>query len=80
MIMDRPIAVAFSILEFSKLHMYKFHDFFTEILYNPDQCELLFTDTDSLMYKVRCEDIYKDLKSICQSWLDTSNYPSYHSL
>ena len=60
--------------------MDRFHDYFTESLYNPDQCELLFTDTDSLMYKVKCQNVYHDLMTIRKSWLDTSNYPQDHPL
>ena len=39
----------------------------------------MFTDTDSLAYEIKCEDLYEDFKDISHL-LDTSNYPEGHSL
>jgi hypothetical protein len=59
-VLDKPILSGFSILELSKLHMYKFHYDIMKPKYG-DKIELLMTDTDSLLYKVETEDIYKDM-------------------
>ena len=37
-------------------------------------CKLLFTDTDSLCYHIKTEDLYRDMLTIKDD-LDTSNYP-----
>ena len=42
-----------------------------------DRCQLLCTDTDSLMYRIETKDLYADmLKNL--DWYDTSEYPSNH--
>ena len=44
-----------------------------------DKCELIYTDTDSLLLNIQTEDLYKDMKE--DLWLyDTSNYPKDHPL
>ena len=51
--LNKPIYVGCEVLELSKLEMYKFHyDFMKK------KCILLFTDTDSLYYKID-EDFYE---------------------
>jgi len=45
-----------------------------------DKAHLLFTDTDSLMYEVETEDLYKDLMSADDNMFDFSNYPPTHPL
>ena len=49
------------ILELSKVLMYEFHDYI-KTKYN-NKWKLLFTDTDSLMYKIKTEDGYEDFSS-----------------
>ena len=48
------------ILDLSKVLMYQFH--YDYIKYN-NKSKLLFTDTDSLLYKIKAEEIYEDLSS-----------------
>ena len=43
------------------------------------KCDLIYTDTDSLLLDIQTEDVYKDMKE--HLWLyDTSNYPQDHPL
>ena len=74
---NKPTYVGFSVLELSKLHMYKFHYDYLRKWY--PTAELLFTDTDSLVYQIFTDDLYEELKSK-QEHFDFSNYPSEHTL
>ena len=63
LMLNKPIYIDFSALELSKLLMYDWH--YNYFLKNFD-CNLLFTDTDSLVYEIRgvddiYEKIYKDI-------------------
>ena len=70
---DKPIYCGVAILELSKLLMYKFHYGTIKKLYG-DKAKLLFTDTDSLMYKIETEDVYEDLLQF-RHQLDNHKYP-----
>ena len=48
--------VGFTVLELSKWLMYDFHDKFIKTHFD---AELLFTDTVSLTYDIKSEDIYE---------------------
>ena len=74
---DKPFIVGFTVLELSKLLMYQFHyDYIKEKF--GDSAQLLFTDTDSLMYHIRgCnpyEQFYKDRKE----YFDFASFPRNH--
>ena len=60
------------ILELSKALMYKFHYVNIENKYN-NKSKLLFTDTASLMYAIKTEDVYEDFRSD-KEMFDFSNY------
>ena len=60
------------ILELSKALMYKFHYDYIKTKYG-NNSKLLFTDTDSLMYQIKTEDVYKDF-SDDKEMFDLSNY------
>ena len=47
------------ILELSKVLMYEFHYDYIKNKYG-NNSKLLFTDTESLMYEIKTEDIYED--------------------
>jgi hypothetical protein len=58
--LNKPIYVGVAVLDLSKLHMFKFHYDYIKPKYG-EKATLLFTDTDSLCYKIETEDLYKDM-------------------
>jgi hypothetical protein len=75
---NRPIYVGFCILDLSKVLMYDFHYNYVKQKYG-QQATLLFTDTDSLCYKIKTENIYQDMHQDNELF-DTSEYPKDHFL
>ena len=57
--LNKPIYLGFSILELSKLHMYKFYYDTLKPFYN-DRVKLCYTDTDSFVLHIETEDVYDD--------------------
>ena len=57
--LDKPSYVGMCILDLSKVLMYDFHYNFIKAKYD-DLARLLFTDTDSLCYYIRTDDVYED--------------------
>lgn len=74
LVLDKPIYIGFAVLELSKSHMYDFHYSVFKPFYN-SRLTMCYTDTDSFIYDIRTEDLYKDLKNIFLRYFDTSNYP-----
>ena len=70
LILSKPIYVGFTVLEFSKRMMYGFHYNFIKKNFN---AELLFTDTDSLTYKIKSENFYEE----CFKWKDLFDFSNY---
>ena len=54
--LNKPAYIGMYILELSKVLMYQFHYGYIKNKYR-DGSILLFTDTDSLMYETRTEDV-----------------------
>ena len=73
LLLNKPSYVGMCILELSKLLMYDFH--YNYILPKYPDAKLLFTDTDSLTYHIKTEDIYADFFADRERF-DNSDYPS----
>ena len=71
LMLNRPIYVGFTVLELSKWLMYDFHYNFIKKHFD---AELLFTDTDSLTYEIKSEDVYEEFFKH-KHLFDFSNYP-----
>ena len=78
LLLNKPVYTGMTILDKSKILMY---DFFYNHLKKQygEKCELLYTDTDSLLLKIETEDVYKDIKAN-ENFYDTSDYPKEHPL
>ena len=70
LILNKPIYVGFTVLDLSKWNMYDFH--FNFIKKNFD-AELLFTDTDSLTYEIKSENVHEEFFK----WKDLFDFSNY---
>ncbi|XP_025016199.1 uncharacterized protein LOC107360164 [Tetranychus urticae] len=77
-ILDKPIYLGFTVLELSKLHMYKLHYDHFKPKYE-SKLSLTYTDTDSFIYKIETVDLFKDLEDF-DYLMDFSDYPQNHFL
>ena len=57
LMLNKPTYVGFTVLELRKQLMYDFHYNFIKKNFN---AKLLFTDTDSLTYEIKSENVYKE--------------------
>ena len=73
LILDKSIYVGFSILDLSKLLMYEFHYKYIELKYGYG-ANLLFTDTDCLVYEIERDNVYEDFY-VNNNLFDFSDYP-----
>ena len=71
LVLNRPVFVG----------MYLMYDFYYNQLRAQyrDRCQLLYTDTDSLLLEVQTEDVFRDMASNAELY-DTSDYPPEHHL
>ena len=70
LILNKPIYNGFTILHLSKWEMYDFHYNFIK---KDFEAELLLTDTDSLNYEIKSENVYEEFFK----WRDLFNFSNY---
>ena len=71
---NKPFYVGFTVLELSKLHMYRFHYDYIKHVFK-EKANLLFTDTDSLMYQIFTENLYEKLYKDRSKYFDFCEFP-----
>ena len=75
--LNKPMYTGMTILENTKILMYDFFYDHLKAKYEP-KCELIYTDTDSLILDIQMQDVCKDMEE--DIWLcDTSNLSSERS-
>ena len=70
LVLNKPIYVGFTVLDLSKWMMYDFHYNFIKKNFN---AELLFPDTDSLVYEIKSENVYEEFFK----WKDLFDFSNY---
>ena len=74
LVLNRPVYVGMSVLDLSKHLMYDFYYNQLKKQYG-EHCQLLYTDTDSLLLEIQTENVYEDMGA---GLYDTSDYPKDH--
>jgi hypothetical protein len=77
--LNKTIFLGQTILEDSKVLMYDFHYNFILKKIERENLDLLFTDTDSLCYHIRKQNIYDIIKANSERF-DLSSYPKTHEM
>ena len=74
--MNKPVYVGMSILDLSKTLMFDFHYGYVKKKW--ENCEVLYSDTDSLVLKIETEDFFADISGDVAEWFDTNDYAKDH--
>ena len=74
---NKPVYVGQAILDLSKTLMFDFNYNYIKKKYKK-RAELMFTDTDSLLYHIHTDDFYKDISYDVKDKFDKSDYPPNH--
>ena len=70
LMLNKPIHVGFAVLDLSKWKVYDFHYNFIKKKFD---AELLFTDTGSLTYEIKSENVYEEF----YNWKDLFDFSNY---
>ena len=73
-VMNKPVYLGQAILDLIKIVMYEFHYDYMKRKCADDKLTLFYMDTDSLIYDIETDDIYKDIAGDVESRFDTSGY------
>ena len=80
--MNKPVYVGMSILDLSKTLMFDFHYGYVKKKWeNCDgrsRCEVLYSDTDSLVLKIETDDFFADISGDVAEWFDTNEFAEDH--
>ena len=77
--LNKPVFIGSTVLDLSKLWMYKFHYDYLQRRYTHDNIRVLMSDTDSLCFEIYTEDFYADMVSEeGLPWFDRSNFEKGH--
>ena len=71
--MNKPIHLGLSILDISKILMYKFWYDYMKPKYG-NRVKLCYMDTDNFVMSIKTNDFYKDIANDVEKRFDTSNY------
>ena len=74
-----PIYVGYSIPDHAKLYMYRFW-YSTIVPTYGKRVQFLYSDTDSFVIDIECDDIIKEIQGPLADHLDLSNFPLDHPL
>ena len=69
--MNKPVYLGMSILDISKMLMYKFWYDYIKPKYE-DRAKLCYTDTDSFIIHIITEDFFEGISGNVKKWFDTS--------
>lgn len=72
-VINKPVIAGVSVLDISKTYMYSFHYDFMLKHFDPEECRMQYTDTDSFIYEIKNHDVYEFIKTHPEQF-DTSNY------
>ena len=73
LILNKPIYVGFTVLYLSKWLIWLMYDFHYNFIKKNFSADLLFTDTDSLTYEIKSENVYKEF----YKWKNLFGFSNY---
>ncbi|XP_074034142.1 uncharacterized protein [Leptinotarsa decemlineata] len=74
LVFNKPMYVGMAVLDISKTCMFKFHYNFMLPTLGVEKCRVLYSDTDSYIYEIVCDDAYKEIIKKHIEKFDTSDY------